>query len=196
MGYKSVGKFEVQEIIDLINAPKSSAILAGFKISVSGSRLKNFAINGTDCICCGAKGSYFSVETTNKDPNTGLHLNLYAINKYGDPVLMTKDHKVLKSLGGEDKVDNYSPMCLRCNNLRGNKYQNQQDFLDAYHSGKTLNGTGGLRNIHDQLPDPNSKRQKAIKKKAEQNKLNKINHQSHVISYFKNVKYSNLAETL
>jgi len=196
MGYKSVGKFEVQEIIDLINAPKSSAILAGFKISVSGGRLKNFAINGTDCICCGAKGSYFSVETTNKDPNTGLHLNLYAINKYGDPVLMTKDHKVLKSLGGEDKVENYSPMCLRCNNLRGNKYQNQQDFLDAYHSGKTLNGTGGLRNIHDQLPDPNSKRQKAIKKKAEQNKLNKINHQSHVISYFKNVKYSNLAETL
>lgn len=196
MGYKSVGKFEVQEIIDLINAPKSSAILAGFKISVSGGRLKNFAINGTDCICCGAKGSYFSVETTNKDPNTGLHLNLYAINKYGDPVLMTKDHKVLKSLGGEDKVENYSPMCLRCNNLRGNKYQNQQDFLDAYNSGKTLNGTGGLRNIHDQLPDPNSKRQKAIKKKAEQNKLNKINHQSHVISYFKNVKYSNLAETL
>lgn len=197
MGYKSVGKFEVQEIIDLINAPQSSAILAGFKISVSGGRLKNFAINGTDCICCGAKGAYFSVETTNKDPNTGLHLNLYAINQYGDPVLMTKDHKVLKSLGGDDKVENYSPMCLRCNNLRGNKYVNQQDFLDAFHSGKALIGNnGGTRNVHDTLADPNSKRQIALKKKAERNMVDKINHKAHVYSYFKNVKYSNLAETI
>ena len=188
MGYKSVGKFEVQEIIDLINSPKSSAILADYKISVSGGRLKNFAINGTDCICCGAKGTYFSVETSNKDISTGLHLNLYAINVHGDPVLMTKDHIVLKSLGGKDTVENYSPMCLRCNNLRGNMYPDQQEFIDAFNSDKPLRKQYANGNS---VPNPESKTQIARKKKAERNMIDSINHKQHVYMYFRHVKYSN-----
>lgn len=193
MGYKSVGKFEVQEIIDLINSSKSSAILAGHKVSVSGGRLKNFAINGTDCICCGAKGAYFSVETTNKDPKTGLHLNLYAINVHGDPVLMTKDHIVLKSLGGEDKVENYSPMCLRCNNLRGNMYPDQKEFIKAFNSDTPLRKQYANGNS---VPNLESKRQIAIKKKAERNALDSINHKQHVYMYFRHVKYANIVETI
>lgn len=176
MGYKSVGKFEVQEIIKLIREPGKNAILAGYKISVSGGRLQNFAINGTDCICCGAKGAYFSLETSNKDINTGLHLNLYAINEYGDTVLMTKDHIVLKSLGGPDDVSNYSPMCLRCNNLRGNSYPNQQEFLDAYKNKKLLIDKKSTFINHGKLPDPNSKTQINRRKRAERNVIDSINH--------------------
>lgn len=189
MGYKSVGKFEVQEIIDLINAPGKTAILAGYKISVSGARLMNFAVHGTDCICCGAKGAYFSVETSNKDINTGLHLNLYAINVHGDPVLMTKDHVVLKSLGGEDKVENYRPMCLRCNNLRGNRYPDQKEFIEAFNRGDKLKCKG-------KVADPNSKTQIARRQKEERNAIDRINHKQHVYMYFRHVKFSNIVETI
>lgn len=132
MAYTSVQKYEVQYIVDLINANPSKTLLNGKMILVSGPRLKNFAQNGTDCICCGAKGSYFSLESN----GGGLHLNLYALNKYGHPVLMTRDHIVLRSKGGPDVVENYSPMCVKCNNMRGSQYENLPEFLMDYANGR------------------------------------------------------------
>jgi hypothetical protein len=134
MGYKSIGKYEVQEIIDLIKAPGQVAIIQGHRVRVSGARLQNFAINGTDCICCGAKGKYFSLEAN----GGGYHFNLYAISQYGKPVMMTRDHIKLKSLGGFDTVENYTPMCEKCNNKRANIYPDLQDFLNAYHNGTLI----------------------------------------------------------
>lgn len=32
---------------------------------------------------------------------------------------MTKDHKLAKSKGGTDDLDNYQTMCATCNNLKG-----------------------------------------------------------------------------
>lgn len=135
MGYKVFGKFAVTEILEHVNSGEKNAVLDGHKVNVNSDRLKNFALHGVDCICCGAKGSHFNLETSSKRPPEGLHLNLYAINPYGDTVLMTKDHVVLKSLGGANTVDNYVPMCLACNNKRGSYYPDLQEFLDDVKNG-------------------------------------------------------------
>lgn len=130
MGYKSIGKFEVQEVLELIKSPQGVVMIQGHKVRVNGSRLMNFVVNGTDCICCGAKGSYFSLESN----GGGYHFNLYAKHKHDKDVLMTRDHIKLKCKGGPDTVDNYNPMCEICNKARGCMYENLEDFLKAYHN--------------------------------------------------------------
>ncbi len=127
--YTSLAQFPVKDIVDLINSPAGSAVLEGYKVKVSGVRLNTFAKKGTSCICCGAVGDHFKLETNNKNPTQGLHLNLYARNSNGHYVLMTRDHIVLKSKGGENTVENMNPMCLKCNNKRGNRYESLEKFL-------------------------------------------------------------------
>lgn len=48
-------------------------------------------------------------------------LNLYAKNKFGVEVMMTRDHIIPKSLGGLDSVPNLRPACQQCNEARGNE---------------------------------------------------------------------------
>ncbi len=83
-----------------------------------------FKSKGTNCVCCGAKGSYFRKEKT-KGPSSSYycnwHLNLYATMEDGSEVLMTKDHILAKSLGGENAIYNYQPMCQNCNSKKGDK---------------------------------------------------------------------------
>lgn len=135
MAYTVFGRYPVSEILEHINSGNKNAILDGHRVNVNSARLQNFALHGVDCICCGAKGSFFNLETNSKKPPEGLHLNLYAINSEGHAVLMTKDHNILKSLGGVDAVENYNPMCLTCNKKRGSYYPDLQEFLDDMKNG-------------------------------------------------------------
>lgn len=184
MKYTTYGKFDVQSIIELIKSPETHTVLDGHRVSVSGNRLRNFSEHGTDCICCGAKGEYFSLETNSKKPPEGLHLNLYARNKYGDMVMMTKDHKVLKSLGGPNELHNYSPMCLACNNLRGNKYPVLEDFLELYRNGYFSGGDPDLKALIAE-----TRRLKRERQQREIEQLRLIDHQQHVYHYHCNKRY-------
>lgn len=134
--YSSIKKYDIKTIVDLINSPERTVNLEGYDVSVTGTRLKTFAQKGTDCICCGAKGAYFSLEKHTNSKDNDYHLNLYAINKKGNPVLMTRDHIILKSCGGNDTVENMNPMCLKCNNARSNYYENVDEFIQDYRTGK------------------------------------------------------------
>jgi 5-methylcytosine-specific restriction endonuclease McrA len=49
------------------------------------------------------------------------HFNLYAVNEYGDKILMTKDHIHPKSKGGRNHISNYQTMCYPCNQDKSNK---------------------------------------------------------------------------
>lgn len=132
MKYTSYGKFSTTQIIELINSENRKTVLNGFSVKVCGVRLNTFAKKGIDCICCGAKGSHFNLETNSKKPPEGLHLNLYAINSNGHIVMMTKDHCILKSAGGDDSLSNMNPMCVKCNNKRGSDYPVLDDFLKLF----------------------------------------------------------------
>jgi hypothetical protein len=95
--------------------------LDGDIIKGNSHRYQTFFAKGTKCVCCGIEGKYFAKE---KGRNAkSYHLNLYAIDKDGNEVLMTKDHIVPKSKGGHDHIDNYQTMCEVCNMAKGNKME-------------------------------------------------------------------------
>jgi len=85
----------------------------GYRINVTSVRLKTFATKGTECICCGVKGTHYKID----GGPSQAHFNLYT----DTGVLLTKDHEICKSHGGKDTLDNMNPMCYPCNNLRGNR---------------------------------------------------------------------------
>lgn len=95
-------------------------------VKMSKRRYSLFLEKGTKCVACGIEGSYFALE---RDPSHGgtktkyiYHFNLYAVTKDGVEVLMTKDHILPVSKGGKDGLYNLQPMCLHCNNAKGNEY--------------------------------------------------------------------------
>jgi len=120
----------------------------GYRVSLGSHRYKNFCLNGVVCKTCGLSGTFFALERlvnknyynryikdpekylkteirldakTSKNYNNGsYHFNLYAIDKNGDEVLMTKDHVIPRSKGGPDKVENYQTLCTKCNSKKGN----------------------------------------------------------------------------
>lgn len=95
--------------------------LDGDIIKGNSQRYQTFFTKGTKCVCCGIEGKYFAKEKVSRDKS--YHLNLYAVDENGKEVLMTKDHILPKSKGGQDHVDNYQPMCVRCNKAKGNNIE-------------------------------------------------------------------------
>lgn len=87
----------------------------------SNYRYDNFFLHGTDCVSCGLKGQYFWLEKNNDNRTKTWHFNLYGVDENGREVQMTKDHIIPKSCGGKNHVDNYQPMCCRCNLAKSNK---------------------------------------------------------------------------
>ena len=91
----------------------------GRKIKMNSQRYKLFAQKGVKCVTCGIEGSFFAMEKPISQEADTYHFNLYAYNKYGDEVLMTKDHIIPRSKGGQDILNNYQTMCTICNSEKG-----------------------------------------------------------------------------
>jgi hypothetical protein len=94
---------------------KEAFILSGFK---NRRRVKFFKNKGVDCVSCGCHGSYFALEMDNSG---NISIDLYGIDTNGVERLMTIDHITPKSRGGSNSLDNLQPMCVRCNQKKGNK---------------------------------------------------------------------------
>lgn len=73
--------------------------------------------NNTNCVACGLKGTRMYLDLNPGDNSP--HFNLYG-EENGRLILMTKDHILPKSKGGQDVLSNYQTMCSICNNLKGN----------------------------------------------------------------------------
>ncbi len=75
------------------------------------------------CEYCGIKGVTFhkerSLTKNGEKQSCGFHFNLYAIDKNGEEVLMTKDHVVARARGGRDSIKNYVTCCKTCNEEKG-----------------------------------------------------------------------------
>ena len=52
-----------------------------------------------------------------------LHLDLYGVDAEGDLHMITIDHIKPKSKGGKDHVSNYQPMCMACNTIKADKWE-------------------------------------------------------------------------
>ena len=90
-------------------------------IPMGSHRYQLFAVKGIRCVQCGIEGSYFAIERGVKDNPSKFHLNLYGKDENGNEVMITKDHILPRSKGGENKLSNYQPMCFRCNQKKADK---------------------------------------------------------------------------
>lgn len=118
-------KFTLDEILEKIKNKeektyKGKIDYKGFNFKIRGYRLQTY-ISGTTCVKCGLEASFFSLDSG--FTRIGLenpHLNLVAIDEYGQERLMTSDHIVPLSLGGYDGVENRQCLCAKCNVEKGN----------------------------------------------------------------------------
>jgi 5-methylcytosine-specific restriction endonuclease McrA len=90
-----------------------------YNIKLTSDRYLNFYHNGVVCKHCGLEGLYFWVEN-NTTQTSNYHLNLYGLDKHGREIMLTKDHILPKSKGGEDKLENFQVLCENCNVKKGN----------------------------------------------------------------------------
>ncbi len=98
-----------------------------FEGKVTHHRLRVFKERGFKCINCNTIGSFVALD---KDDLGAIHLDLYAKDKYGNDVLMTIDHIIPKSKGGNNHINNLNPMCCKCNAKKGSNYK------ETYKEGK------------------------------------------------------------
>lgn len=70
--------------------------------------LQVFKNKGFICVSCSRVGTYFTYD--------GVAYRLYS----EDGMLMTKDHILPKSRGGNNTIKNLQTMCLKCNQAKGN----------------------------------------------------------------------------
>lgn len=98
------------------NKMRSDMEVDGFKVRPVSLRYKTFYQKGCKCVVCGKEGTHFKLcgDVTTKR----RHFNLYA----EDGTLMTKDHILPRSRGGQDLVSNMQTMCTTCNAAKGNDF--------------------------------------------------------------------------
>jgi 5-methylcytosine-specific restriction endonuclease McrA len=102
-------------------------------VKMFSDRYKCFLYSGTRCVWCGIEATHFGKERAandKQDQQLGRwHFNLYAteivpksVSVRGKrEILMTKDHIIPKSKGGNNHYTNLQTMCVRCNNLKGSE---------------------------------------------------------------------------
>ena len=127
--YIRIGTFGITEILPYVGhlSKKLQGVINGetkeVSVSMTSQRYEVFKKKGIKCVSCGIKGEYFALERshgTANNPNK-YHLNLYAKNKHGAEILLTKDHIFPVSKGGKNEMSNYQTMCEKCNSRKGNK---------------------------------------------------------------------------
>jgi len=96
-------------------------------IPMGSHRYQLYAKKGCVCVRCGLVGKYFALEKGINDPHGKFHLNLYGILPNGGERMLTKDHIIPRSKGGKNRIENYQPMCSRCNGKKADKLEVPSD---------------------------------------------------------------------
>jgi len=114
-----LGEFELDEVLPYITHEdeKRVYVVEGVEYQVRMNSDRYFVFQDNNrCVSCNLEGRKMVLDINPGDQSP--HFNLYA-EENGRLVLMTKDHILAKSQGGNDELGNYQTMCATCNNLKG-----------------------------------------------------------------------------
>lgn len=104
--------------------------------------------NSLVCYGCGKVGEFFAVQRP-KNQAGAWELNLYSSGCH----LLTCDHLIPKSKGGENHPSNYGTLCQRCNSRKGsldleeflaNRNQHNEWLKQREKESATLHGTDSV----------------------------------------------------
>jgi len=135
-GTRVIGEFELDDVLPYITTSEERReyVVNGRKYQVRMNSNRYFAFRASQCcVACGIEGKKMLLEQHPQDKSP--HFNLYAVED-GKLVLMTKDHILAKSFGGEDRASNFQTLCCICNNMKGSH-------------NLTLEAIGHLRKIYN-----------------------------------------------
>lgn len=125
----------LQEGFCVLSKPREMRLVDGIRVSAPSGAALWHACNEHNikikCWCCGAEADRFIVRHHKNDQKKPPVLELFASTKHS-LVMMTRDHIIPVSLGGNDSVENLRPACEPCNHRRKNKMNNKdKKFMDA-----------------------------------------------------------------
>jgi len=128
MCYYRAGTVPIEDVLPYVFSSGGSLThkrsYCNHRVKMTSGRLKIFK-KSIRCVKCGIEGKYFAVEKHRKDK--GYHLNLYALDKDGHEILMTKDHIIPVSKGGKNHILNYQTMCCICNEEKADKLEGEEN---------------------------------------------------------------------
>lgn len=123
-----VSDFAPEDVLPFIvlkprKGDEKDRVYAGYRVAMDSLRYHCFAAS-LACERCGIVGDVMRLEYNDTDktrPADRAHFNLYAVGAGpdGEDVLLTKDHIVPKSKGGQDTLKNLRTYCGPCNWERG-----------------------------------------------------------------------------
>ena len=80
-----------------------------------------FAVKGVTCVSCGITADHFKKIWGNPEDNP--HFTPFATDAEGNEIMITRDHIIPRSWGGENSVENTEPMCSPCNHQKDNEME-------------------------------------------------------------------------
>jgi 5-methylcytosine-specific restriction endonuclease McrA len=113
------GRFELAEVLPYIGKTNHRFYCPDLQKTVSvklGTQRMLLLKRQQACACCGLRGLHFVLEKTGFLPP---HFNLYGVGDGGTPVMLTMDHVLPKSKGGQTAPDNLQLLCNPCNRDKG-----------------------------------------------------------------------------
>lgn len=114
---KTVKIFEVRKLLKALAECKQNTVLIdGYKVR-NHPKYLFFLKQGLKCRCCKEKVAYVIVTKESNCKSGFYHLSFYL----QDDTLLTIDHIVPKSIGGEDDKSNLQALCKRCNHAKGER---------------------------------------------------------------------------
>lgn len=124
MGCRHLAQFDVDEILSLRRPWEDTTkteFFAGerrLKVRMNSIRYHLFAQSRV-CACCGRVGTVMLLDVHGQIYSRA-HFNLYAVEN-GELILMTRDHIVPRSRGGQDVLENLQTLCTECNGKKGDR---------------------------------------------------------------------------
>ena len=117
---------------EVIKQNKNNCLVRGRQVSKPPGHELYLSLHAANqkliCFECGLEASCFILCKGQNDVTRQPILDLFAMREDGVFVLMTRDHIIPKSLGGNNTVQNLRVSCSDCNSKRGN-YMSYQDLL-------------------------------------------------------------------